>query len=371
LLIGIAVAIGFSLCLVVCPFLQRTPYLCAASLLGAAAYYWREFAGFLLVIGAAYAVARWLSSRAELAYRWHAACVALLALIAVFTRGRLQHWENILTSPGPMQLVFYSLDMWLTLRLVTLIWEVGSGAVTLSLSGFIIWACLPLTLGGPILRYSQLPSSLFIDRSLFKSRGWWLELGAGVFKLACGIGLVAAQQWVSEPARHAAFIGKAMNVFITGPISFYLTTAGYYQVMEVFGRPCGFKLPMSFSSPIGRENISAFWMNWNMSATFVFRDYLFYNRWGRQSYNVYFNTIVLFLLMGLWHAPNAYWILFGLLHGALFCVFLLWRKYHGSIGFLPLRGSPIARAGARVLTYVCVCACWYLPSKILQQFAVA
>jgi D-alanyl-lipoteichoic acid acyltransferase DltB (MBOAT superfamily) len=369
LLIGLAVALGFSLSLAVFPFLQRTPYLCAASLLGAAAYYWREFVGFLLVIGVAYSVSRWLGGQADRSRRWRAACLVLFSLAIVFTLGRLQHWDNLLTLPTPARLVFYSLDMWLALRLVTLFWEVGSGSVNPSFSGFITWACLPLTLGGPILRYSQFPSSLFIDRSHYKSTGWWIELAAGATKVIAGAALVGAQQWVSGQGGHVVMLGKAMNVFITGPISFYLVAAGYYQLMEVFGRPCGFKLPPSFNWPIGRENISAFWMNWNMTATFVFRDYLFYNRWGTRGYNVYFNTIVLFTLVGLWHAANAYWILWGFLHGLLFCIFLLWRKYNSRIGSLPLRGTPIARTGARVLTYVCVCACWYLPSKILQKLA--
>ena len=113
--------------------------------------------------------------------------------------------------------------------------------------------------------------------------------------------------------------------------------------------------------------MSAFWMNWNMTATFVFRDYLFYNRWGRGTYNIYVNTILLFTLVGLWHEANAYWILWGFLHGLLFCCFLLWRKYNQRLGHDPLRGTPLSRTAGRALTYFCVCILWYLPSKILQK----
>jgi alginate O-acetyltransferase complex protein AlgI len=160
---------------------------------------------------------------------------------------------------------------------------------------------------------------------------------------------------------------NAILTFGTGPIGFYLGAAGYFHLMEVLARPAGFRLPPSFNFPIGRENIAEFWTNWNMTATFTFRDYLFYNRWGRQTYNIYFNTLVLFTLVGWWHAANAYWILWGFLNGVLFCSFLIWRKYRNVIEGIPLRGTRISNVTARILTYVCVCLCWYLPSKLLQK----
>jgi len=370
MLMGLAVALAFSLALVALPRLQRAPSLCVMSLIGAGCYYWREFAGFLLVILAAYATTRWLR-QVQISRRWNRACIVLLSLVVLFTLGRLRHWDKLLTLPAPAALVLYSLDMWLALRLVTLLWEVGSGLVDPPFLSYITWVCLPLTLVGPILRYSQMPANLYIDRALFKSMRWWMGLISGSAKLAAGLGLAEVQLWISGQLGSGAIETKAMSALLTGPISFYLVTAGYFQLMEVLGRPCGFKLPMSFDFPIGRENISAFWMNWNMTATFVFRDYLFYNRWGFQSYNIYFNTVLLFTLVGLWHAANAYWILWGMLHGVLFCLFLLWKKYNSRVNFLPFRGTVLAATGARLLTYLSVCACWYLPSKILQKLAFA
>jgi alginate O-acetyltransferase complex protein AlgI len=258
--------------------------------------------------------------------------------------------------------------MWLVLRLVTLFWEVGSGSVTTpSLSSYIVWTCLPFTLGGPLLRYSQMPVAVCVDRSLWRSPAWWLDFGTGAAKLIAGMALYAAQEVMASRWPQAHLLNSGTTALVTGPLGFYLTYAGYFHMMEALGRTSGFKLPESFNYPIGRENISAFWMNWNMTATSVFRDYVFYNRWGRRSYYVYFNTIVLFTLVGLWHAANGYWILWGFLHGLLFCGFLLWRKYSVRLERLPLRGTSAAQIAARVMTYLCVCACWYLPSKILQK----
>jgi D-alanyl-lipoteichoic acid acyltransferase DltB (MBOAT superfamily) len=104
-----------------------------------------------------------------------------------------------------------------------------------------------------------------------------------------------------------------------------------------------------------------------MTATAVFKDYLFYNRWGFQQYNMYVNTIVLFTLVGLWHAANAYWLLWGFLHGVLFSGYLAWRHYVKPVVHEPGRWPIFSKLWPPVLTYVAVCSCWYLPSKIIEK----
>ena len=369
---GLIVAVVFSVAVAVFPVLQRGWSLGLVSSLAAAAYYQRAFLGFVGVIALAYIALLWLRGQTSRSLRWRLACAALFLLIVVFTMGRLLHWDNSMVQlTSSVRLQIYVLDMWLLLRLVTLFWEVGSGAVSdLPLSRYIVWTCLPLTLAGPLLRYSQLPAEFRANRYFWMSPQWWFEMATAVGKMTIGFALGALQQ-ITQTQWPKAHIGNSLlGVLITGPMGFYLTTAGYFQIMELLGRPAGFKIPESFNFPIGRKNISDFWMNWNMTATYVFRDYLFYNRWGRRNYNVYFNTLLLFTLVGLWHAANLYWVLWGFLHGLLFCTFVFWRKHANQFSNLPLRGTPIAQAGARVLTYVSVCACWYLPSKILQGVGV-
>jgi D-alanyl-lipoteichoic acid acyltransferase DltB (MBOAT superfamily) len=285
--------------------------------------------------------------------------------MAVFTLGRIYRWDQGIVVGQSMRLVLYSLDMWMALRLVTLIWEVGSGVVKLpALSNFILWTCLPFTIGGPLLRYSQFPERAFPNVSMWKRSSWWADVALGAIKLAVGLALAPLQFALLGPANHLHLINAGTTALLTGPIGFYLTTAGYFSLMQTLGGLCGFKLPVSFNSPIGRENLSAFWANWNMTATAVFRDYLFYNRWGTNTYNVYLNTMVLFVLMGLWHEASAYWILFGFIHGMFFCAFLLWKQVRKRFEW---SGTPVSQIAARVLTYVCVCAAWYLPSKILSR----
>ncbi len=365
---AIALAAAFSLALILVPSFQRSRSAGLLSVLAALAYYWREFVGFILVSAAAYMVVRRLSRAKSPERRWRWACIAIFALAVVFTAGRLQQWDRPWVLPGTGPLILFSLGMWPVLKLGTLFWEVGSGSLAApSISQYVLWVCLPFTLGGPVLRLSQMPGSLIADRRVWLTAGWWLEAGAATAKLLVGSYLGVGHHYLTVHWPQAHLFNNAVSLFLTGPLGFYLTAAGYFHWMEILGRPAGVKIPPSFNYPIGRENISAFWMNWNMTATYVFRDYLFYNRWGRQTYNIYFNTIFLFTLVGLWHAANAYWILWGFLHGLLFVTFLLWRKFSPRLGSMPLRGTPVSKTAARALTYFCVCMAWYLPSKILQR----
>jgi D-alanyl-lipoteichoic acid acyltransferase DltB (MBOAT superfamily) len=339
LLVGFTIAFVLSLAISFVPLLQRGFGLGFVSVAGAVLFYQQEFTGFVVVAGLAYLVVSSLNAQTDPAARWQLACLAMLALIILFTIGRVFHWDRAVPLHGSLRSSACILDMWLIIRLVTLFWEVGSGTIDLpSFSRYVVWTCLPFTLGGPLLRFSEMPKTIQVDWRFWTSAAWWTEGLAAVAKLILGIVLGIGHQMMTDRWPHAHLWNNAVLTFVAGPLGFYLTLAGYFHLMEVLGRPAGFKLPTSFNYPIGRENISAFWMNWNMTATFVFRDYLFYNRWGRRTYNIYLNTLILFTLVGLWHAANPYWVLWGFLHGLLFCVFLLWRKYGQRLSKLPMRG---------------------------------
>ena len=78
-----------------------------------------------------------------------------------------------------------------------------------------------------------------------------------------------------------------------------------------------------------------------------------------------FNAFVVFVVVGAWHGPNGYWLLWGALHGLGFAAFLIYRAQAARWKWLTtLTASPEVDA---IATYVFVCVCWYLPSKILVR----
>ena len=108
-----------------------------------------------------------------------------------------------------------------------------------------------------------------------------------------------------------------------------------------------------------------------MTATSVFRDYLFYNRWGRKTFNIYVNTLIVFTLVGLWHSMNWYWVLWGAIHGAGFCVYVWYRKHKERCHLTPpqfFHGQ--GRVLGAVATYLYVCAALVLPSQLIKLFKI-
>ena len=137
ILVAMGVAICFSLMVSTVTRLRSTRWLCLLSLSSAAIVYRRSFIGFLLVNLASYVALSWLARRSvETPGRWRWACAMLVVLVSVFTLARVQQWDHPVLNLGVVSLSLWGLDMWLVLRLVTLLWEVGSGAAVPPLTSF-------------------------------------------------------------------------------------------------------------------------------------------------------------------------------------------------------------------------------------------
>jgi alginate O-acetyltransferase complex protein AlgI len=200
--------------------------------------------------------------------------------------------------------------------------------------------------------------------ALVRARWWWAKVARALVQLAAGVMLVQLKAQTPEAtSRIAHLVQYALDVFVVAPWSFLLLAAGASSMLESMAMLWGIAMPRSYNRPFGRRNISEFWAHWNMTATRVFRDLFFYNKWGMKRANAYVNTMAIFVACGAWHAANPYWVLWGTLHGLFFCAFLKMKSSafaKTSIGKSLLAGTP-----GIAITYVVVCLCWYLPSKII------
>ena len=81
----------------------------------------------------------------------------------------------------------------------------------------------------------------------------------------------------------------------------------------------------NFNIPYFSRNISEFWSRWHISLTSWFRDYLYIplggNREGRL--RTLRNTLIVFLVSGIWHGANWTFVCWGLYHALLIIVFFL------------------------------------------------
>ncbi len=300
--------------------------------------------------------------------RWRRSLWSLGVWTAVFLVVRMSYFDRwqgwIFASSFPGQV----LDMLVYLKLVTAFWEVGAGRIR-TLSSSALWAWLMMPWPGVLLRLSeflpQWPALLSrtaqpADRARIRSRvlDWAGHLAVwGVFVVAGG--LLAPMLESSNRAR------LLWSGFVTGPASFYLVAHLTARTGQILASGTGLALPDNFRLPFGRPNLSDFWANWNISYTNVFRDLLFFQRWGMKKPNPYLNSVLLFVLVGFWHSAMPFWIVWGLFHGLGFAGYLYWR--HSLKGILAARWNltlPLGPVSSGLLTYGFVCLGWLVPPQI-------
>lgn len=94
--------------------------------------------------------------------------------------------------------------------------------------------------------------------------------------------------------------------------------AGYSHIAIGAAQVMGFALMENFRRPYLATSAAEFWRRWHISLSTWFRDYLYIPLGGNRKGRVrkYFNTMVTFLVSGLWHGANWSFVVWGGLNGA-------------------------------------------------------
>ena len=377
------ICVALALLATAVPFVRRKSILAIVGAVALAAAFRDRVPGVLIAVTFVYlgtlligAVASRSSHAATV--RWRGAVHLNVVLILGFTALRLTGPDSILESNVPEltvgNFVVLALEMWLVLRLVTYVWEIGAGKIERpSPVDFVAWVFNPFTLFGPVLRMSEFgswPVPVAVDAAATRSRGRIpaRHLLLGFAQMSGGYVLAYAHNAVNSTPSLPRPVQFALGVFVFAPWSAIMALGGYMKVMEACAATWGINLPPSFDRPFAQRNISDFWARWNMTATRVFRDYAFYARWGLSRPNIYLNTMVVFILVGLWHGAIEYWLTWGTLHGIGFCGFLAYRRFGSTLrGRCTWFPAPIKSGLGIATTYVFVCVCWSVPPWLIRQ----
>lgn len=97
----------------------------------------------------------------------------------------------------------------------------------------------------------------------------------------------------------------------------YCDFAGYSLIAKGAAGVMGFELMDNFKSPYCACGIREFWARWHISLTSWFRDYVYIPLGGNRKGKLrkYINTMIVFLLSGLWHGPSWSFVFWGGLNG--------------------------------------------------------
>jgi D-alanyl-lipoteichoic acid acyltransferase DltB (MBOAT superfamily) len=84
----------------------------------------------------------------------------------------------------------------------------------------------------------------------------------------------------------------------------------------------GYDIPINFKRPYLASSIKEFWRRWHISLSTWFRDYLYFPLGGSRKgfIRAQVNTLIVFLVSGLWHGASFNFLIWGGIHGMFLVV---------------------------------------------------
>jgi len=234
------------------------------------------------------------------------------------------HRVNILLPAGisfyTFQTMSYSIDVYR-----------GRLAPERSLLRFALFVgFFPQLVAGPIVRavdfIPQITRRAYLTRAQ-ASRAAWL-IGVGLFKkvvIADFLAVNLVDRVFMAPER---FSSLEVLVGLYGyTMQVYMDFSAYSDIAIGSALLFGFHLPDNFDRPYMATSIQDFWRRWHKTLGSWLRDYLYYPLGGSRGSDArtYFNLLVTFLLIGLWHGADWTFVVYGCCHAAAMCTHRFFR----------------------------------------------
>jgi D-alanyl-lipoteichoic acid acyltransferase DltB (MBOAT superfamily) len=199
----------------------------------------------------------------------------------------------------------------------------------------------PQMVAGPIERYEGLGNELKkVQAPLYRnfSDGFRLIL-FGLFIKMCVADNIApyVNSVYADPESHSPF-SVWMSVFLFS-FQIYADFYGYSTIALGSALLLGVRIIDNFRSPYLSASIAEFWSRWHISLSTWFRDYLYIplggNRVALPRWAL--NTMIVFMVSGLWHGASWTFVAWGALHGLL----LLGERFFKPLISVDKVGTPL------------------------------
>lgn len=180
----------------------------------------------------------------------------------------------------------------------------------------------PQLVAGPIERSTQLLPQFESTRNFdyAKAVEGMRQMLWGFFKkmvIADNCALLANQVWnnSANSSAQALWLGAFFFTF-----QIYGDFSGYSDIAIGVSKLFGINLTRNFHFPYFSRDIAEFWRRWHISLNTWFVDYIYIPLGGSRCSKpkVIRNTMIIFLISGLWHGADWTFVLWGVYHGLLF-----------------------------------------------------
>jgi len=100
-------------------------------------------------------------------------------------------------------------------------------------------------------------------------------------------------------------------------LQIYFDFSGYCDIAVGICQMLNLDLIDNFDAPYRAVSIADFWKRWHISLTRFFRNYIYIPLGGNRKGKIrmYINTLIIFLISGLWHGAATTFVLWGAVHG--------------------------------------------------------
>lgn len=234
----------------------------------------------------------------------------------------------------------------------------------------------PQLIAGPIVNHSEMLPQF---RAFGAEKLDWERIAGGLALFVLGLAkkvLLADTlgAGVDYGYDNLAVLGRldAVLVIMFYALQLYFDFSGYCDMAVGLGRMLGIEIPVNFNSPYKAADIVDFWKRWHITLNRFFTKYVYIPLGGnrRGEGRMYLNLLLVFLLSGIWHGAGFHFIVWGMLHGALYVVTRFWQRHvrtgrkREAAGFT----YKIMTAVSQMATFLYVSVAWvYFRAESIAQ----
>lgn len=184
----------------------------------------------------------------------------------------------------------------------------------------------PQLVAGPIVMHSELVPQM---QDKAKKKIDFENMSMGLYALSLGLG---KKVLLADTLSKIVNVGygdmnslnriSAIVIMISYTLQIYFDFSGYCDMALGMAKMFNIDLPLNFNSPYKAKTVSEFWDRWHMTLTRFFTHYVYIPMGGSRKgkFRTYLNTMIVFLLSGIWHGANWTFVLWGVIHGAFMTV---------------------------------------------------
>ena len=199
----------------------------------------------------------------------------------------------------------------------------------------------PQLIAGPIVRYSEVAADLS-ERRVHVS-----DFADGATQFVLGLGKKVLIANFAGDAKDMLFAASTTPTVLSSwlgiifySFQLYFDFSGYSDMAIGMGKMLGFKFPQNFNYPYISRSVTEFWRRWHMTLGSFFRDYVYIPLGGNRCRKSrwLFNTMVVWMLTGLWHGASWNFVIWGLYYGVLL---LIEKLFFSKLSKVPIISNVI------------------------------